>query len=527
MRPEKQIGVLDFETDPFLAGRIPLPFACCVYFSDQDFSLLWESDSRIRFIDRVVNALRKLPKCTLFAHNGGRFDYHYLLAFANVGSIEIRNGRVTTFRIGKVTLKDSFPLMPFALDEFKKDAIDYAIFEKPLRDIPIHRERISDYLLNDCRYLLELLTGFRAVVGAKETIGSAAFYQMRSLGIRIESMNEQHDSQFRSYYFGGRVQAFQKGVFNGPLQYYDINSAYPDAMRREHPHGASYQSLRELPSLSDIGPCFVRCIATSNRALPLRAKDGSLAFPNARAEFAVTGWEIAAGIETGTLKIERLLECWKPTHHITFKHYVDHFFALRSHAKNTGDEVRRLAYKYLLNSGYGKFAQNPREFKEYTLAPMGKNVPGYEWETDFGDISLWSRDNYKGDGFYDVATGASITGCVRATLWRAICAATGALYVDTDALLCESANIPLGDSLGQWKLEGIAKQAVIAGKKLYALEWETPVNGERYKIASKGARLSYADLISISKGDSILWENDAPTFSIGGASFISRTMRAT
>jgi hypothetical protein len=522
----ENVGVLDFETDPFLAGRIPFPFAACIYFSADDFALLWESDSRTDFISRVVRALRRLPRCTLYAHNGGRFDFHYLLEYAR-DEIEIRNGRVTKMRIGDVTLKDSFPLMPFALEEFRKTPIDYAIFEKRRRESPRNRELITNYLIDDCRDLLELVTGFRAIVGDRDTIGSAAFLQMRELGIEIKSMNETHDAMFRPFYFGGRVQAFEKGILNGPFKYLDINSAYPFAMLESHAHGSEYAHGKKLPPKKLLGNCFVRCIARSRGALPLRAEDGSLSFPVAETEYHATGWEILAGIETGTLDVRQVLDVWMPQSFISFKDYVSHFFALRQQAKNSGDKIKRLAYKYLLNSGYGKFAQNPRDFREYRLAPYGKNVPGFDWETDFGDISLWSKPSYKGFGFFDVATGASITGYVRAMLWKAVCRSKRVLYIDTDAMLCAQSSVPMGDALGAWKLEGIAKRAAIAGKKLYGIEWQKPQDGETHRIASKGARLSWSDLLQLCKGEAIIWENDAPTFSIAGAHFVKRRIAAT
>lgn len=526
------IGTLDFETDPFRAGRIPLPFACGIFFSRNDYCIVWESDSKNDFLGRIAKALRRLPRCVLYVHNGGRFDFHYLLEYADKGRIEIRNGRVISMRIGKCTLKDSFPLMPFALAEFRKTPINYAIFEKNKRDIPRNRREIVSYLLDDCADLLELVTGFRAIVGEKDTIGAAAFHNMKQLGIKINHESEEHDALFRPYFFGGRVQAFERGIFKGPLLSVDCNSAYAEAMRHEHPNGADYRHGKKLPALAKLGPQFIRCIATSYGALPLRAKDGSLAFPHGvETEYAATGWEIKAGLETNTLQIHKLLDVWTPTETITFRAYIEKFFSLRLKAKLGGDLIAALAYKYLLNSGYGKWAQNPRDFREYCLAPYGKNVPGFDWENDFGALSLWSKPNYREYGFYDVATGGSITGFQRAVFWRGVCSSKGVIYGDTDGLLCRSTSLPLGDKLGQWKREHAADvhvtEARIAGKKLYALKWSRPdKQGNWYKIASKGARLSWGDMLQICRGRSIIWENEAPTFSISGAHFVRRTIKS-
>jgi len=520
------IGTLDFETDPFKVGRVPFPFACCIYFSKEDHVILWNSDSKTDFISRVVRAIKRLPACTLYAHNGGRFDFHYLLEYAEQQQIEIHNGRVMRMQIGAVTLKDSFPLMPFALEEFQKTKINYEIFEATKRNLPRNRTRIESYLLDDCSNLFSLVCGFRDVVGTKDTIGSAAFEQMRRLGIKIQSLNESHDSMFRPYFFGGRVEAFEKGIFKGPFQYLDINSAYPFAMMNNHAHGAEYAHSKKLPPIDKLGNCFLHIIATSKGALPLR--DGlSLSFPHGESEFFCTGWEIAAGLKTRTLQIHKILDCWFPLGFLNFHDYVKTFFALRQQAKKSGDAIKRLAYKYLLNAGYGKFAQNPRDFREYCIAPLGKCIYGFDWESDFGEISIWSKPSFQGFGFFDVATSASITGFVRAMLWKAICASSRVLYADTDSLLCSHSSVPMGNALGQWKLEGVVKRAAIAGKKLYGVEWQKPQDSHNYKIASKGARLSWSEILQLCAGNEIIWTNEAPTFSITGTHFVTRRINAT
>lgn len=520
-----EIGVLDFETDPFRAGRIPSPFACGIYFADEQYHLFWGKDCDLD----VVKFLHTLPRCVLFAHNGGKFDFFFLIEHANPGTIKVRNGRIFEMQIGDVILRDSWPLMPFALEEYRKTKIDYSIFEFPIREDVQNKIRIQHYLFDDCKNLYDLLIGFHKIVGPKDTIGSAAFYQMRRLGIEIQSLNETHDEVFRPYFFGGRVEAFQKGIFNGrKYDYLDINSAYPYAMLDSHAHGVDYKHSRTLPKGKKLGRCFVSLLARSEGALPFRASDSSLCFPHIVAEYHATGWEIAAGLETGTLKILEIRDVWIPQSTITFGDFVDHFYTLRAKAKRDGDKIAYLAYKYLLNSGYGKFAQNPRDFREYLLQPFGEYPcdDKWEWETDYGAISLWSRPNFDGFGFFDVATSASITGFQRASLWRGIKSAKDCLYCDTDAIICGGNKVELGPNLGQWKYEGYADEACIAGKKLYALRGK--FGEEKQKIASKGARLTYAEIKSLCNGESVIWENQAPTFSATvGAHFLKRRITST
>ena len=78
------------------------------------------------------------------------------------------------------------------------------------------------------------------------------------------------------------------------------------------------------------------------------------------------------------------------------------------------------------------------------------------------------------------------------------------LYCDTDSIAAGKNQIFRGPELGQWETEGEFVQAAIAGKKLYAFEYDPKSrpknrNGKeiRYKIASKGVRLSAMEIFEI------------------------------
>ncbi len=502
-------GVLDFETDPFKHGRVPRPFAGCVYFGPNDFHVFW--DSRTCAADMAA-FIGEMPKCTLWAHNGGKFDFHYLLEFAEPGHIEIRNGRITKMKIGRVTLRDSYPLIPIPLAAYKKTPIDYRKFERRRRDK--NRDEITRYLIDDCRDLLDLLTGFRAVVGEKVfTVGAAAFKSIKECGYKIETGNERHDAIFRPYFFGGRCEVMMPGVTRGPLEYVDINSAYPFAMLSQHPVGVTPADWVERDDMPDTaGPWFARIRAVSNGCLPARGEDGILDYhhDNTPREYHATGWEVVAGIETGTLRVLEVVQCWEPVRTRDFSVYVKKHWKNRQTAKKTGDKVKEIAYKFLLNSGYGKWAQNPANFKKWKLTEFDE-YGGDDWvhQTDIGERSIWCAPaSSGGNGYYNVAVAASITGYVRAMLWRAICASDGVIYCDTDSMVCRRARVPRGDKLGEWKLVGKVKRAVIAGRKMYALSM---ADGERI-TASKGVKLTGAQIERVANGEAVKWEGDAPSF---------------
>ena len=103
MKPySEEIGTLDFETDPFLYGRVPVPFAGCIWFPG-GHSLEWGEDSEDGTNDcakRISDILYNMDKCTLYAHNGGKFDFHFLLPYADEQEIKIINGRIAKMKFG-------------------------------------------------------------------------------------------------------------------------------------------------------------------------------------------------------------------------------------------------------------------------------------------------------------------------------------------------------------------------------------------------------------------------------------------
>ena len=527
MPRKNRVGAIDCETDPFLFDRIPEPFSWGLVMDDGSRYLTWGK----RCTRKIVDILLELPPCKVYAHNGGKFDFHFLLPYINIDQdIKIINGRFATIKIGDVELIDSFLLMPFALAKFRKTEIDYKLFEADVRNK--HKKTIQAYQLDDCFDLLDLITGFKKIVGNKLTIGGAAFHQLKKLGYPIPELSEGHDTNFRRFYYGGRTEVFEGGDFNGNFDFYDINSAYPYAMMFPHPIGPMYTMIKRLPALSKLGPQFFIVDAYSNGALPYRDKD-KLTFPRDELlrTYYVTGWEIKAGIETNTIIIDKIHTIFKPAITTDFKLYVDKFHELKQEADAKDDKIGRLAYKYLLNSGYGKYATDPRKFKNYRFSVLGDFIPDMTLEGDYGDLTLWSESTYNGEGFFDVAVSASITGFVRAYLWRAICASKRPLYCDTDSLLCAKFGGKKGANLGDWEKEATITRAYIAGKKLYGFySKEAFKNNEEkgWKIASKGARLSLSEIRQVCKGKTILWKNDAPSFHIKKApDFIKRKIKST
>jgi hypothetical protein len=205
-----------------------------------------------------------------------------------------------------------------------------------------------------------------------------------------------------------------------------------------------------------------------------------------------------------------------------------------------------------MNNLYGKFSANPSNYMSNMIVPMDvvSGLPGTGWDFagEFGPFALAEQPLHsERRRFYNVATGASITGYVRAMMWRAVCSSKRPIYMDTDALLCEEAGatIEIGKGLGQWKYEGAFDRVGIGGKKLYIMRgadgWWIDEKGEQvfnvvkpegatryYATASKGAKLTHAQLWRVASGKTVNYESESPTFSVKKPqSFTKRKIRKT
>ena len=526
----RNFATLDCETDPFLVGRIPAPFVWG-YYDGKEFTH-YTHDTIDALLERI-----KTQKIIIYAHNGGRFDYHFLLdKMEPYDTIKIINGRLAQFYIGEAEFRDSFNILPVALKKFevvneygetvKKQEFDYSLMEPENRYKPEVWENIIDYLKDDCVTLYEAIKKFQNEYGRHLTQAGAAMAQWKKIsGKQIPSSTQDFFHEFKPYYYGGRVQCFRHGIIDANFSVFDINSAYPAAMMHSHPYGLEYIESRAELAEYPRGPAFFRIRAASTGAFPYRSKYG-LIFPDDGEirEFHVTGWELIAAEDTGTLKNYVLINVTYFLELSSFDEYIQYFYQKRLTAKATKDKAGDLFAKLLMNSLYGKFGSNPENYESFIVLPpedlssLEDEDNEYRLSGDLGPWLLAARDLEDDEmRYYNVATAASITGYVRAFLWRSICA-TGKenmLYCDTDSIatMSEGNELQTGPELGKWKHEGEFIKAGIGGKKMYIFQPKSGKDAD-YKTASKGVKLSNEQLWKVAKGGSVDYVPDAPTFSV-------------
>ena len=558
---DKCIAIFDTETDPFLPGRIVKPFCCGFHIPRENFYIeFWGDDC----IDQFFIWLKKITgpgqqfenyEFLILAHNGGNFDFYFFVEYFDKGhSPFIINGRLVRIMAGGHEFRDSYSMIPVALGEYDKMTIDYRCMERGFRDI--FKDVILAYLKRDCTSLGELVTSWFDMFGNKLTMASVALPTLRSFH-GFETMSDETDMEMRPYYFGGRNQCFDTGIIKGNFKVYDINSSYPDVMRKyQHPIS---DTIRHEAKITD-RTHFAKIRAWSLGALPIRKDDGGLSFPIGTFDFFACIHEIKAGIETGTLKIIKVYDTIYFDKLTNFGEFIDRFYSLRLAASASGDEIRKLFYKLVMNSSYGKFAQDPRKYENWLFDPDNIPTPlycsechksimkkeprpdcemcktgeydpyGWYLHTTRNERNIYaSPQKVRGGSFFNVATAASITSAARASLLRGIQAATRPIYCDTDSVICEDMREGSGielhaKNLGAWDTEAEGDTICIAGKKLYAIF----NNGELVKKASKGVKLSGEEIRRVCAGEVIEYANPVPKFSLDGdAKFVNRRIRKT
>lgn len=549
------IATIDFETDPFSHGIIPRPFACG-FATVNGYESIWGTEEEVlEFARRKTGAFEGY----VFAHNGGKFDFpDYLLKnsgkYIRGEKALLINGRLVKMRFGRAEIRDSFAILPAGLSAFDKGDIDYNKLHKNEREK--HRSEILTYLGRDCRSLHTLVTEFVVQNGIKAiTAASAALASMRELCTPVDNLTQSQDANFRKYYFGGRVEVFQPGIHSGRFIDYDIKSAYPHAMLSEHCVSNEFDFIARPKADAVKDTDFVCYTGFAKGCFPVREKTG-LRFPHSNASYHITGWEFNTARRLGLLGSGRVEFIERPVRIANFADYVTHHYEAKEKAEREGNKALRLISKILINSGYGKLAQDPEDWREYVFMLHTDVIPepnteGWEEEicNDSAGYAVWSRPTQTPGNYYNVAAAASITGFVRA---RIIEAAHGRriYYCDTDSVTLHSGDvIATGDSLGDFTVEEHYDMLMLGGKKLYAKRISRKSCPNRkafdkmygdarntyhwwknaaWKIASKGAKLTPKDLFSICHGKTVTYRSEAPSMTVKAFThFVTRNIRAT
>lgn len=558
----QNIAILDLETDPFDdAGIAPVhPFLAVVYSDQFPTIIIWDNDWK-SLVEKLYAELEALDEpFIIYAHNGGRFDYMFLLHLIQ-GHAKFKGRSLMSAKFGKHELRDSLHIIPESLKNAnRKISFDYTKMRKDKRER--YRQEITHYCIEDCVATFEVVRAFVDKFGLPITIGQAAMSELKK-EYSFKRLTERTDWYMRQWFFGGRVECLGKtGHYKEPLKLYDVNSMYPSVMAyMKHPTGNEFYVGDRVTRKT----AFIHLECDNKGALISRGEDGTLTTGKTRGEFFTTIYEYRAAHELGLIKNILIIKTidfdeWQDFRGVIVRLYMEReklkamIAAEPNHANLKALKQEATFIKYLLNNIYGKFAQNPRKFKDYWLTLPDERPPidwlykGVDFEAKRNDelpdgLSDVERMDYvkrlrslptettnaywiwsipSGDWrFNNVCTAATITGGARAKLLRAIHASERPLYCDTDSLVCSgirdtSLHIHASE-LGAWKCETDINEFIVAGKKLYG--FHTP----EFDGITKRDDLFVGEQIRSKGNQGVTWDE---LLAIVGGQVISKTLKA-
>lgn len=517
----------------------------------------FEFDNMDAFLGEALKA--KYFNHYIYAHNGGRFDFKFLLEtlhkydydFIDIldvnGSIlnirvpfqhyKNKNGTVLpkyniNFTDSLMLLKDSLhkithsfkvPHRKKELNFFKKDEPKYIDKFK-------NWDLFTEYLQYDTIGLYEAIRHFETIIhkydgNIKLTIASTSMsiFKNRFLDTVIYPVNKtikvqgdkllNIEDEIRNNYVGGRTEIFKR--YGEKLYYYDVNSLYPFVMYdNPYPVSNPIYVTGEQISKNDIG--FFQCDIKYNECLhgipllPKKITNGGfnkLVYPlgswSGLYDSEMIKYAINEGYEID-IKYGFIFD-----HEYIFKDFITEFYKLRKE-----NPSYNLIFKYMLNSLYGKWAQkrentqivkikNPEFFKKY------KEVKSYIDELDLFEVTSEINSPHIIPSISNRVTQLS-----QLELYKWFKKADFDIYnCDTDSLVT-SKKLPHSAELGDIKLEYTIDEAIFLFPKFYCFNGYDVKNKENVTIKTMKGYNKGRDNIEYSDFEKALFNKDYKPFDL-------------
>lgn len=430
-----------------------------------------------------------------YAHAGGladmlfvmqrllsRDEYHVEASFSGSSAIivSVRRGR------WRWTFVDSLWLFGTALANVAK----WVGMEKGTVDFETNNWReLVEYNRLDCEILWKAVDAFET---ALISIGGELMMTLASCAMRLFRRqflkNEIHtvpevNLAARSSYFGSRVEVFERDAVDG--YYYDINSSFPFAMTQPAP-GNVIAMNRTVPTKE--GALFMAEVEVEVKEdyfppLPYR-HEGSVFFPTGKWK----GWFNHVDLELLEECGGRILGFGRVIHFAPFTDLAEYATTLYEKRRTGTTEFEKVVYKLLLNSLYGKFAENPAKQSllvnpPYTSCPHFPAHPP-KWDDPRESACMtqllpgvWLLESEVEIPHECVPISSQITAIARRNLYHHMKPCEKKYYCDTDGFATDKPDLPTGDKLGQLKLELVFKEAEFISPKVYRIDKKVKAKG--------------------------------------------------
>ncbi len=486
------------------------PYAVGFYDNRKKYHLFKGKNCILDFLKEFLR--RKYRGVVVYAHNGGKFDFSFILkelfqakyqdryiiepmrAASRIIQISIKTYRETINKSGEKvkvidhvwTLRDSMALFPFSLHKVtksfdvkhKKGAFDHKKIN--WGNWESLENEWAPYLVNDCVGLYESLDKFEEFLLDKFKVNLKDSITLAQIALRVFRTNflkypiacyRPIEEDVRKSYYGGRTEIFK--VYGKNLKYYDVTSLYPTVMKNKWmPVGKPIKDGDM--KISDFGICKVTVEAPKDLDIPLlpHRVDKKLIFPRGK----WTGFYCTPELQ----KAKRLGYKIKVHYGYRFKAakiftgYVVELFDLKQNSEK--GSVAYLVAKLLMNSLYGKFGQK-REKQQMVIFPI--STIGLEPIDFFGDLPVYVKKVQSRAKHILPAISSFVTSYSRIHLYEkcfeaAIRKGGSIYYCDTDSLVTD-VRLPIGKELGDLtdELPGGIEEGIFLLPKMYGIKTPT------------------------------------------------------
>lgn len=354
---------------------------------------------------------------------------------------------------------------------------------------------LRKYNRRDCLVTKTFVENFQKVLNdlggeMKGTIASCSLDLYRRKYMPQNIKREFYDVKdfIKESYYGGRTEAFRRGTYtciDGEYYYiYDVNSLYPSVMLNEYPlpescHINNNPRIDFIHKYHGVSDVTIECPEMYYPLLPYRAN--KLIFPIGTFKASYNHIELRKALELG-YKIKQIhKQIYYTKTFYPFKKYIEELYALRLKYKEENNEIYATVVKLLMNSLYGKFAQNDVKIFEYvdlesdSLLGAVLNEDGYGYRNTLVECD---------QAFILPILSSTVTSYARLVLYNYLTTLKG-IYCDTDSIFTREM-INDSKTLGDVKCEKIIKKFRIIRPKLYNYEDKY----SKYYAKAKGIQLS-------------------------------------
>lgn len=487
---KKNILFLDIETGYSKGSLVKLTFseevlAIGVFdYNRSKYSVFQTKDEFYTYL----NSYPKNEKVTIYAHNGGKFDYLYFIKDLPNVKLWLNDSQFIAAFYKNFTFFDSLNILRSSLDNLgklfgktQKSSISYNTW--------VSRESMETYLMLDCLTLRDILTTFAeslslTIFDLGCTLPSISYkkyqsYIGKSFSTLFPPLFTESFSFLSTAYFGGRVEVFQHHLSEGICL--DINSLYPYVMQKyAYPIGLPTKSIRPQSKLW-ISNITITDYQESSGIPVLALKTDKLIFPVGTFTTWITNEEFAylqlrkkQGKCSYTIQFN---ETYNFRYKKVFSDYILELYKTKQFAKS---EIEKQTAKLLMNSLYGKFGQKPERTESiivhnsadlHNYLSQGYDIT-YESDTYF---IIQKSDTTTKRSYFPLAI--FVTAYARLELCRALHKLSDlsipCVYCDTDSIFTTSqalAILPISPAeLGCWKLEYSFVEGYFEAPKMYAV----------------------------------------------------------